>query len=811
MKNLFYVLCVSLTFLTTAINAQKITGVIRDSTQKPVEFATIMLMHSPDSVFIKGAVTEGDGSYVFENVVAGKYYINASMIGLKNFSTLPFTVSEKDVTLNAITLKSLENELKTVTISTKKPTIEVKADRLVFNVAESLSATGLNGLELLRKSPGVQIDKDENVRFKGKSNVAIWINGKPSPLSGADLAAFLKGLNSNDIEAIELISNPSAKFDAAANGGIINIKLKKNTKLGTNGNVSLGVQQGITPKGDFAINLNHRDANLNVFGSYSTSAGIYHNTMTWNNRIGDTLYAQNNTQANSNYNHSAKIGADYTVNKFTTIGVLVNGTYSENGFDSYSTTTIGRPSLNSIDSVLVATNTNKGTNKNINYNLNYKFADTTGHELTIDADYGAFRNDGSSYLPNLYYADANLSKVLSSNIYRTNTPVNIDIMSFKTDYEQNFWKGKLGFGAKFSDVTTDNKLNAFKILNGSEEVDVNRTNYFTYKEKILAGYVNFNRKFGKKFSAQLGLRAENTSSMGDLVALKATNTKNVDTTYLNLFPSAAFGYAFNDNNALNFTYRYSIDRPSYQSLNPFEYQLNELLFEKGNPFLRPQYTHSFEFGYVFKQSVNFNFGYSKTNDYFTDITDQEFDSNLNKTRFFVTQKNLAAKDHYYVSLGTPLPIKKWWNGYLNTWFNYDKLNANFGDNKTVSLTIPNFGFYAENTFTLGKGWSTELSGFYSLNDNWGIFRNRPLGVANIAVQKKFMDGDASVKLGFDDILGTSGWNVYETTLGNLTAGGKGTYEGRRLKLNFNYRFGNKNVQSARNRKTSLEEEAKRVK
>jgi len=218
MKNLFYVLCVSLTFLTTAINAQKITGVIRDSTQKPVEFATIMLMHSPDSVFIKGAVTEGDGSYVFENVVAGKYYINASMIGLKNFSTLPFTVSEKDVTLNAITLKSLENELKTVTISTKKPTIEVKADRLVFNVAESLSATGLNGLELLRKSPGVQIDKDENVRFKGKSNVAIWINGKPSPLSGADLAAFLKGLNSNDIEAIELISNPSAKFDAAANG-----------------------------------------------------------------------------------------------------------------------------------------------------------------------------------------------------------------------------------------------------------------------------------------------------------------------------------------------------------------------------------------------------------------------------------------------------------------------------------------------------------------------------------------------------------------------------------------------------------------
>ncbi len=811
MKNFFYVICASFTLLTTSLNAQKITGAVRDAAQKPVEFATLMLMHLPDSVFIKGAVTENDGSYVFDKVAAGKYYVNASLVGLKSASTQPFTVTSDDITLDAIALKALENELKTVTITTRKPVFEVKADRLVFNVAESLSAGGLNGLELLRKSPGVQIDKDENVLFKGKSNVAIWINGKPSPLTGADLAGFLKGLNSNDIEAIELISNPGAKFDAAANGGIINIKLKKNTKLGTNGNISVGFNQGITPKGDFSVNLNHRDAKLNLFGSYSTNQGIWHNNLYWISRTGDTTYTQNNGMQNSNNNHSAKFGADYTVDKFTTIGFLVNGRYGENTNSSYGSTVISRPSLNRVDSVLVASSDMAGTNKNINYNLNYKFADTSGHELTIDADYGAFRNTGNSFLPNYYFSDESLSKVLTSNTYHNLTPVNIDIASFKADYEQNFWKGKLGFGAKFSNVTTDNKLNAYTVLNGNEEVDVNRTNYFTYREKILAGYVNFNRKFGKKFSAQLGLRAENTSSMGDLVALKPTNSKNVYTAYLNFFPSAALGYAFNDNNALNFTYRYSIDRPRYQSLNPFEYQLSELLFQKGNPFLRPQFTHSFEFGYVFKQAVNFNFGYSRTTDFSTEITDQEYDQNLHKTRFFVTEKNLATKDHFYVSLGSPLPITKWWNGYLNTWFNYDILNANFGDSRTVSLSVPNFGFYQEHKFTIGKGWSTEISGWFSINDNWGIYLNKPQGVVDLALQKKFWDGDATVKIGLDDLFRTSKWEVVAASFGGVTSNGTGNWEGRRYKINFNYRFGNKNVQSARNRKTSLEDEAKRVK
>ena len=214
---------------------------------------------------------------------------------------------------------------------------------------------------------------------------------------------------------------------------------------------------------------------------------------------------------------------------------------------------------------------------------------------------------------------------------------------------------------------------------------------------------------------------------------------------------------------------------------------------------------------MFKQAVNFNFGYSKTNDFFTEITDQEIDPNLNKTTFFVTQKNLATKDHYYVSLGSPLPITKWWNGYLNTWFNYDILNANFGEGKTINVKVPNFGFYQEHTFTLGKGWTAEASGWFSVNDNWGIYLNKPQGVVNMAIQKKFWDGDASVKLAFDDVFRGAHWEVIPATFGGVTSGGTGNWEGRRYKVNFNYRFGNKNVQSARNRKTSLEDEAKRVK
>ena len=800
----------SLFFLITNTNAQKISGKITDAAGKPQEFVNVMLMHLPDSTMKKGAVSETDGSYSFEHMDTGKYYINASFVGFKNNSTKVFSFDAKnDLVMENIALKNLDEELKTVTITTRKPVFEVKPDRIVFNVEASPSATGLNGLELLRRSPAVTIDKDENVILKGKNNVAIWINGKPSPLSGTDLAAFLKSLLSDDIEAIEIISNPGAKFDAAGTGGIINIKLKKNRKIGTNGNISLGVQQGITPKADGSINLNYRDNKINVFGSYSHNRGIYHNDLNLKTTSGDTTYTQTGGQQNENINNNAKIGADYFLNSKNTLGFIINGGYGDNNFTASNKTYIARTSTGKTDSILNAASYNSGFNSNINYNLNYRFADTSGHEFGMDADYGNFTNHGNSYLPN-YYSDPTELKTLTTNISKNNTQTVVDIKTIKADYEQKLGKGKIGFGAKYSDVKTDNNLDYYNVLNGSDVLNIDRTNNFIYKEQVTAGYINWNQQFGKKFGVQLGLRAENTHSMGNLTALKTINDNNVDTSYLNFFPSVAFSFTKNENNAFNLTYRHSIDRPDYKSLNPFEYQLNELIFEKGNPMLRPQYSHSFDLTYTYHQSATFGIGYARTNDFITQITDQQYDAQLNKYRFFVTKRNLAKFDHYYISIQSPLPITKWWNGFVNTWFNYDNINADLGEGKIISIMRPEAGIFTQQTFTLGKGWTAEANGWWSTGGLEGSFIARPQGVAGIAVQKKFWDGDGSLKLAFDDIFHTSHWSAV-STVGKLTIDGNGTWEGQRLKLNFSYRFGSKQIKGARNHETGIEAEKKRVK
>ncbi len=804
------------------LKAQKITGTVNDATQKPQEFASVMLMKAQDSTLIKGAITDEKGQFEIESSPNGKYYINVSVVGFKNYSSKAFDYQGGNYAIETIQLASLDQELQAVTVTARKPMIEVKADRTVFNVENSPNATGLSALELLRKSPGVQVDKDENILLKGKSNVLVYINGKPSQMSGRDLAAFLKGLNSADIEAIEIIANPGARFDAAGNAGIVNIRLKKNKKLGTNGNVSLGASQGITPKMDAAGSLNYRGAKWNLFSNYSYNYGTWNNTMDLNNRVKlnngqyDNLWIQHGDQNWTSDDHNFKAGADYTLNSKSTFGVLFNGGVGTPTFKSTSSTFIGRTKLGTDefitrDSVLRASGSSNMNNKNFNYNVNYRFADTMGHELNVDADYGLFRNDNASYLPN-FYKNGNETVDLTTRIYRNMTGTDIDIKSLKADYEQTLSKknpkaGKLGLGFKVSDVTTKNNFDFYNVISNKDFLDTSRTNFFTYKESIKAAYANYNTQLGK-WGVQLGLRAEGTTSKGDLKTKQTREYKDVDTSYFNVFPSAAFSYQLSKKHAFNLTYRYSLDRPSYQDLNPFENRLDELTYEKGNTRLRPQYTHTTELGYTFMGFATLSANYATTKDFFTQYTDQDVRNGI--TSFFITKANLADRKTYGLSLGTPLPIKKWWNGYLNIWWNKTELKANLGEGKDVDLKASGGGLYMQQSFTLPKSWTIEADGFYNFGGLWGNLLSGRQGVMNVGVSKKFWDGDGQIKLSFSDVFKTARWNGV-TELGNLRMDLRGTWEGQQLKANFTYRFGNKNVQGARQRKTGLEDEKNRVK
>lgn len=788
-----------------AQNNNNIKGKITDNSGKAIQSVTVSLLKATDSSLVKADVTDATGAFELMVAQTGKYLLNYTIIGFeKTFSPVFEVKNGQGFDAGTITLQAASNKLQDVTVTSRKPMIEIKADKTVFNVENSINATGSNALELLQKSPGIQVDNNENISMKGKTGVRIYVDGKMTQLGSQDLAAYLKSINSNDVEAIEMISNPSARYDASGNAGIINIRLKKNKRFGTNGSMSLGLIQGVTPKGNGSVSLNYRDKKVNLFSNIGANIGRNENSLDLYRVQRDTIYDQKSTNWSDNKSVNAKVGADLFLNSKSTLGFLVTTNFSDNDWTSESNTNITYKPTNQFVKKLVALNTIPGKRTNMNSNINYRYADSTGKEINFDADYGLFRGTGRSYQPNTYLdqSGANLSQVINRNY----TPTDIDIYTAKIDVDQPKWKGKLGYGAKFSYVKTTNTFDFFNDLNGVPVKVLSRSNSFTYKENVNAAYVNYQRQFNPKWSLQTGLRMEQTNSEGILTradgVMQADNT--VKRNYLDLFPSAALTWTVNEKNTLNLTFSRRIDRPTYQDLNPFENKLDELTYEKGNAFLRPQYTNTIELSHTYKYMLNTTIGFSHVKDFATQTTD----TTNNAT--FVQQKNLATQRILSFSVGSPLPIAKWWNGYANVWYNYQMFKGKIGDNE-VKTDIPMFGAYMQHSFTLGKGYTAELSGWFSGPSVWGAtWRTKSMGGLDFGMQKQILKKQGTLKLTVTDIFFTNPWTA-TSNFGGLFINGGGRNESRTVRLAFSWRFGNSQVKAARQRQTGLETEAKCIK
>ncbi len=785
----------------------QVKGAIKDNTKKPIPSVTVTLLRIADSSKMKTAVTDKDGKYGFDNIAFDTYLVSVSAIGFTKATSEKITVSEKEpsVTLQPIELKEESKTLSTVTVTAPKPLIEIKADKTVLNVAGSINAVGSTAMELLEKSPGVRVDKDDNISMNGKNGVKIYIDGKPSQMDGKDLAAVLKSMPSSDIEAIEIITNPSAKYDASGNAGIINIRLNKNKGFGLNGNAAFTSSFGNTPKYNASLGINSRSKLVNLFGNYSYFTGDYSNTLALyreqNNKGVLNTYDQLNKMTDHNYNNSFKAGADFFITKKSTLGVLVNGNLIYGPWDNAGRTAISSQA-GKIDSILIASNRIEQKRNNLNYNINYRYADTTGRELNIDADYGTFNSKANSYQPNKY-TNGDGTKILNEKNYRNNTPSDINIKSIKADYEQKLWGGKLGAGFKLSQVRTDNNFIFYNIIENIDQLDTNQTNQFRYRENVNAAYANFNKTI-KKWSLQFGVRMEQTHASGDLIALKGVSGKKVDTTYLNFFPSGGVTMNINKSNSLGVTYSRRIDRPSYQDLNPFEFKLDELTYQKGNPFLRPQYTDNVQLVHTFKQILTTSLGYSHVKDYFTQLTDTTGGS-----KTFVINKNIAAQNIFSINISAPLRIKKWWNGYASVNAYHSQFQGQF-DNGNLNVGTTSINMYMQQNFTLSDKWSTEISGFYNAPNVEGTTRSDAMWKMDWGVQTKILDNKGTVKLSVNDIFNSMKWSG-KVNFGGVNMRMQNKWESQQLKLAFTYRFGNKNVKSARERNTGLEEEQKRIK
>lgn len=783
-----------------------ISGKVKDGHNQPIDAVTVSLLKASDSTLLKVALTDSSGAYEMERDLTGEFLLSYTSVGYKNAYSKVFQLeNDHNIEIPVTALESDQKTLQEVTITTRKPMIEVKPGKIVFNVENSINATGSNALELLQKSPGVLVDNNENISMRGKSGVKIYIDGKMTQLDSKGLADYLKSINSSDIEAIEMIANPGAKYDASGNAGIINIRLKKNKKFGTNGNVELGFTQGRTPKGNAGASLNYRDKKINIFSTASAATGRRDNDLNLYRIQNGTIYDQNTVMTNKRRNVNVKAGADYFVDPKNTIGIMATTTLTGGAFGTDGNTNIYDQSSGALIQKLKSSNDASIHRTNANFNLNYRYAnDSTGTQISFDADYGLFHSTGNSYQPNNYYTPEN--SFIYTIINGNNTPTDINIYTAKLDLEHKLGKGKLGYGVKTALVKTNNAFEFFRYTDNVPVKDMSQSNNFNYSENVNAAYVNYDIALYPKWNLVAGLRMEQTNSKGELTRADGTVQPDniVKRNYLNFFPSAELTYSFKPEHVFGLNYNRRIDRPDYQDLNPFENKLDEMTYEKGNAFLRPQYTDNVELSYVFKSLINVSAGYSYVKDYVVMVTDT-----INTKATFIQNQNIASQKIMSFNVGSPLPIAKWWNGYVNLWCNYQTVQGSF-NNINIDLSAFGYGAYMQQTFSLGKNYTAEVSGWFNGKGMEGTWNKNAMGSLDIGLQKRFLHEKASIKITATDVLRTTRFKG-GSNYGGIDLAINQQNENQTVRVNFNYRFGNSQVKAARQRKTASDSEGSRIK
>lgn len=809
MKKPALIICYFFSLLTLLSSQNAETGIqgrIVDENQAPVVYASVALMQTADSTLVKAGYSAEDGSFLFPQLASGSYYLNVSFMGYDTYSTPRIDVRDNELTkIDPIALSPFATALGEVVVASTKPVVEVKPDKTVFNIEGSVNAIGNNALDLLRKAPGVVVDNNERLMLVGKTGVKVYIDGKQSILNGDDLANYLKTLQSSQIESIEMITQPSSRYEAEGNAGIINIRLIKDKSLGTNATVSLDHSQGVHGRSNGNVNINHRTSAVNLFGNinYANGTGSDYNFF---ERTTPAIFASQNNKGKNNWdNISLRAGVDVTSGKNSTLGFLFDGYMNKEDWSSRVQTLIAPDPASPVTEILEGRNTVDQSRDNYNFNGNYRFDNRQGSVLNIDLDYGSFSSEGDSYQPNYYY-DAATGGLTDTRIFTAHTPTTIDIKTAKLDYELPLWGGSLGAGFKFALINTDNTYEFFDLIDDEPVLNVDRSNQFVYEENINAGYVNFNKQW-QKIGFQFGVRVEQTNSTGELTSYKPQNDRTVDQDYIDVFPSGGISYQVNPKNSFRLNYSRRIDRPNYQDLNPFEFKLDEITFQKGNPFLRPQYSNSISLGHTFNYMLNTTLTYSRTNDLMANLTDTSGTDGA----AFIRMENVAQQDLYSLSVSYPFSLSKSWNVFANASVMNMHNQADFGDGKAVDIDATTFNMYMQHSFMLPKKFTLEISGWYNSPGIWGgNFATGSMWSMDAGLQKKVMKDRGNLKLSISDIFKSQEWSG-ENDFGVLAMKAHGGWESRRVQLNFTYLVGNTEVKNSRSRSTGLEDESRRIK
>jgi len=817
MRNLFTLL--TCTLLSTLVFSQnkigKVSGLITDEAQKPIQSASVSLLRARDSALVKIAVTDKAGKYEFEKIAEGKFLLSVSSVGFqKKFGqSLEITSDNSTVIVEAIKLAPESKSIEGVTVVAKKPFIETKIDKTVVNVDASPTSAGSTALDILEKSPGITVDNDGNISLRGKQGVIVMMDGKQTFLSAADLANLLRNMPASALDHVEIMTNPSSKYDASGNSGVINIKTKKGKNNGFNGSIMIGATTSLfhpdealylRPKSQNSINFNYRKNKINFFGNYNPNVFEGMNRLTLDSRFIDANYnttGYNFTETRfkfGNNNHTLKLGLDWFADKKNIFGIVVSG-FTFSGHPTPISISDLVDANKKLENRLISSTDNDLKFQNATLNLNWKHTfDTTGRELTADFDYVVYSNVSDMVLTTDFYNDA-LQKTGTSYL-KGHLPSNIDIYTFKTDYVQPVKNGRFEAGIKFSYVKNNNLVNYERMINNEWEIDHIRSNHFIYDETINAAYVNYNREI-KKWTFQAGLRLESTIAHGNQVVTKQTFKR--DTT--NLFPTAFISYKADKKNTLTIAYGRRIQRPNYQDLNPFTYFLDTLSYRQGNIYLRPQYTHNIDLTHSFNGKFITTFNFNTTDDIISQIVKPEPNSKIR----FLTVDNVAQFTNIGVSITAPITFAKWWNANFFTNV-YNNRYKGVYDTFNIDLSYTSFTANITNNFTFKKGWSAELSGMYRHKALGGLTRMEPIYQMSFGFQKQVMKGKGTLRFNVRDPFA---WQKFEgrNTYGMIDGGFRARPDIRQVTGTFTWRFGKTSQQNQpRRRNSSSQDEQNRV-
>ncbi|TAF34678.1 MAG: TonB-dependent receptor [Cytophagales bacterium] len=787
--------------------AQNIKGSVCDENGQPVNFASVLLLKAQDSSLYKVAISDTTGVFMFEGIQPGIYQVMVSFGNEQSPKSPAFELTSAGSTVELPPLKiNTATELAGVAVVQKKRFVEYKADRITLIPEALISNTGLSTLEVLEKAPGLRVDENGVITYKGKAGVMVFVDGKPSYMSADALVGYLRGLPSGSVELIELMDNPPAHFDAAGSGGVVNIKLKKNTQKGFNGGLTISARQGFYGRTNNNANLNYRINKLNIFASASFNItrqfqdiDIERNYLNERGEL-NSQFKQNSFLKERRDNHSLRLGMDYYLNKKSTIGIV--GSY---GHDANDVTTINNALLmgrkGTLDSTNIGLSLSDRQWSNQSLNLNYTYQVNKQEELILSADYLVFTSAIDQSLSNKVKR-ANGSETVESDLL-SNLPATIQIWSGKADYKKPIGKAQLDFGVKTSQVKANNTAEFFNRFDNEIRPNYELSNYFNYNEQINAAYLSTQKQYGK-LGVQAGLRLENTNIEGLQYGNPTKQDSSFTRSYTNIFPTLYLNYVLDSlgHHQMNLSYGRRITRPNYQDLNPFSYPMDRFTIYSGNPFLVPTFAHNVGLTHAYKGFLVTSLNYSFVNDMITETIE------LGGNFFFSRPGNIGTQNTLSLSVSGQLSFTAWWTAQI-----YGELTNSRFSSLIYGQKLVNNGTYGAvnwiNQFVLGKGWSAELSGYYQSSAYSAQFITIPLGRVGFTAQKSVWKNRGSFKLSFSDIFYTFKMGGDIKALGQATASFTNTLDTRALMLSFSYNFRKGNLLKIR-QKSAADEEKNRV-